>query len=65
MFGYKMSKKPGNPCNNFSVFTNNETLNTLHFYVILLPLVPVACALFQETPALFGSSKIEDINCTP
>lgn len=32
---------------------------------ILLPLVPVACAFFQETPALFGSSKIENINYTP
>lgn len=35
------------------------------FMFILLPLVPVVCALFQETPALFGSYKIKDINYTP
>lgn len=29
----KWPKSPANPTSNFSVFTNNEALNTLRFYV--------------------------------
>lgn len=37
---------------------------THHIFIFLL-LLPVACELLQETPALFGSFEIEGINYTP